>query len=35
MFKKGTVHLKFKDQYMLNDFNQMAAKGKKWLGAGY
>ena len=30
--KKGTVWLDFKDPYLLDDFNHMAAKGKNWLG---
>ena len=33
--KKGTVHLDFKDLYLLDDFNLAVAKGKKWIGADY
>jgi hypothetical protein len=32
LFKKGTIHIRFKDQYLLDDFNAIAAKGKQWLG---
>lgn len=32
LFKKGTIHIRFKDQYLLDDFNSIAARGKKWLG---
>lgn len=32
LFKKGTVHIRFTDQYLLDDFNHLAAKGKNWLG---
>lgn len=32
LFKKGTVHIRFKDLYLLDDFNAIAAKGKQWLG---
>jgi hypothetical protein len=35
VYKKGTVHLDFKDLSLLGDFNIAAAKGKKWLGADY
>jgi methylase of polypeptide subunit release factors len=35
IYKKGTVHLDFKDLYLLDDFNLAAAKGKKWIGADY
>jgi hypothetical protein len=35
VYKKGTMHLDFKDLYLLDDFNLAAAKGKKWLGADY
>lgn len=31
-FKKGTVHLVFKDDYLWEKFNIAAAKGKAWLG---
>ena len=30
-YKKGTVHLSFKDERLLSRFNQAAARGKKWL----
>jgi hypothetical protein len=32
-FKKGTVHLVWKDMKLLQDFNQLVAAGKKWLGS--
>ena len=35
IYKKGTVHLDFKDRDLLAKFNQVAAQGKKWLGGGY
>lgn len=35
VFKKGTVHLDFKDLDLLARFNIAAAEGKGWLGAGY
>lgn len=31
-WKKGTVHLKFKDLKLWEQFNVMASRGKKWLG---
>ena len=31
-FKKGTVHLKFKDKHLWERFNVTAAKGKNWIG---
>lgn len=34
IFKKGTVHLDFKDLELLAKFNAAAAKGKMWLGDG-
>lgn len=34
-FKKGTVHLIFKDQELLDKFNRSAAEGKNWIGGGY
>ena len=34
-FKKGTVHLIFKDQELLDKFNRAAAEGKNWIGGGY
>lgn len=30
-YKKGTIHIKFKDQDLLDKFNILAAKGRKWL----
>jgi hypothetical protein len=30
-YKKGTLHITFKDQKLLNRFNILAAKGKQWL----
>jgi hypothetical protein len=36
LFKKGTIHLRFKDQELLNEFNRRAAIGKQWIGGeGY
>lgn len=32
MFKKGTLHLVFRDLKLLEDFNRKAAQGKKWIG---
>ena len=36
MFKKGTVHIDFKEQYLpvLNQINRIVAEGKNWLGQG-
>jgi len=34
IFKKGTVHLVFKDLKLLEDFNRKVAEGKNWLGDG-
>lgn len=34
-FKKGTVHLKFKDDKLRQAFNMQAWKGKNWLPADY
>ena len=31
-FKKGTVHLRFKDKHLWQAFNLAAAKGKQWIG---
>lgn len=31
-FKKGTVHLTFKDKHLWEAFNKAAAKGKMWIG---
>lgn len=33
VYKKGTVHLDFKNLKLLEDFNRKAAEGKKWLGS--
>lgn len=30
-YKKGTIHIKYKDQNLLNQFNILAGKGKAWL----
>ena len=35
IFKKGTIHLEFKDQFILDNFNLIAAKGKNWLPYDY
>jgi 16S rRNA A1518/A1519 N6-dimethyltransferase RsmA/KsgA/DIM1 with predicted DNA glycosylase/AP lyase activity len=32
LFRKGTIHLEFNDQYLLDDFNAMAARGRQWVG---
>jgi hypothetical protein len=32
LFKKGTVHVRFDDLYLLDDFNAIASKGKRWIG---
>jgi 16S rRNA A1518/A1519 N6-dimethyltransferase RsmA/KsgA/DIM1 with predicted DNA glycosylase/AP lyase activity len=32
MYKKGTLHLVFRDKKLLNEFNMKAAKGKNWIG---
>jgi hypothetical protein len=34
-FKKGTLHLYFKDEAMLDQFNYRAAQGKDWLPDNY
>ena len=34
-YKKGTLHLTFKDEDMLRMFNVMAGKAKKWLPDWY
>lgn len=31
-YKKGTVHLTFRENYTWAQFNQIAAKGKNWIG---
>ena len=33
IFKKGTIHLWFKDMELWEKFNLMAAQGKNWIGA--
>ena len=33
-FKKGTIHLKFKDKFILDRFNILASECKNWLGTG-
>jgi hypothetical protein len=36
LFKKGTIHIRFTDQYLLDDLNAISAKGKNWLaGDGF
>jgi hypothetical protein len=32
IFRKGTVHIRFRDEYLIDDFNAIAAKGKMWIG---
>jgi len=32
MFKKGTLHIVFRDETLLAEFNRRAAVGKKWIG---
>jgi hypothetical protein len=32
-YKKGTLHLYFRDEWLWAEFNQRACKGKNWLGA--
>ena len=32
VFKKGTVHLEFKDEEVWAKFNQVATAGKAWIG---
>lgn len=34
-FKKGTVHIEFKDEELCNQINILAARGRGWLGGGY
>ena len=34
IFKKGTVHLEFRDMELCHKFNVAAAKGKMWIGDG-
>jgi hypothetical protein len=34
-FKKGTMHIFFKDEDLWNQFNIKAAEGKNWLGGGF
>jgi hypothetical protein len=33
-YKKGTLHAKFKDENLWNDFNLAAARGRNWLPPG-
>jgi hypothetical protein len=33
-FKKGTIHLRFKDRFVWEQFNKLAALGKEWLPEG-
>lgn len=33
-WKKGTMHLEFLDDYLWQEFNRQAAKGKNWVGDG-
>jgi len=35
IFKKGTMHLEFKDEKLLEDFNLKVAEGRKWIGSNY
>jgi len=35
VYKKGTVHLYFKDEKVWADFNRTVAEGKNWLGADH
>ena len=35
IFKKGTVHLWFKDLKLNDDFNLAVAKHRKWIGSDY
>ena len=32
IYKKGTVHLTFKDEWLWNEFNLRACKNKNWIG---
>lgn len=32
MFKKGTLHIEFKDLKLLEDLNKQAAQGRNWIG---
>jgi Domain of unknown function (DUF4942) len=34
-FKKGTLHMDFRDLDLLAKFNRTAAEGKSWIGGGY
>jgi hypothetical protein len=34
IFKKGTLHIDFKDLKVLEQINRIAAEGKNWLGQG-
>lgn len=33
-FKKGTIHMQFKDEFLLSQFNTIASKSKNWIGTG-
>ena len=33
-WKKGTLHMTFRDPFLWREFNLQAAKGKNWLGDG-
>ncbi len=35
IFKKGTLHIDFKDLKVLDQINLIAAEGKNWIGQGY
>ena len=35
IFKKGTLHLEFRDEKILEDFNKAVAEGRKWIGGDY
>ena len=35
IFKEGTVHLKFLDTKLWEEFNRRAAIGKEWIGPDY
>lgn len=34
VFKKGTVHIFFRDRFIWDEFNQKATLGKRWVGDG-
>lgn len=35
MYKKGTLHIEFKDETLWKKFNLEACKGKNWIGGGF